>query len=126
MEQTKIFKHSFENSKRLIEQSRRINRVIEDFIYDGLFESRKEATKRINDLLYETATKMGISLYDLCFRTMPEEELVPHSDPKFPNIEVAISLKPVEFELEQGPGYWKGKYYNLKKKMQEIIDNNEI
>lgn len=119
---------SFENTKRILERCSQINREIEKLLLDGNFdEDRNEITRRINDLLYETAKKQNMSLYDLCFHTIPKEcASMEPSNFGVQSIEYTIRLMPVKFEFEKGPGYWKGKYYNLKRKMQEIIYNKEI
>jgi hypothetical protein len=33
-----------------------------------------------------------------------------------------ITLKPIQFDFEHDGGYWRNKYYELKKKIQEIIN----
>ena len=127
MDKPTRYQLSFENSRRILDQAAKINHKFEDLVYNRVFDSHKEAIRRINDLLYETANKKGISLYDLCFRTYPEEITKPNfKEPGKVTIDVTIQLIPIEFELEKGPGYWKGKYYNLKRKMQELIDSKEI
>ena len=87
-------------------------------------ESREAARKEINKLLYETAEKTGCSLYDLCFRVVPGVEFDADYPPN--TYRMKIKLEPIDFHLDQGPGYWKKKYYNLKRQMQEIINNKEI
>ena len=80
----------------------------------ALEDNEKQLIKSINKCLYETAEKMGVSLYHLCFHTVPEYE--------YEGIITSIKLAPVEFDLIHDGGYWKQKYYELKDKMQETID----
>lgn len=55
-----------------------------------------------------------------------ESEFRTERDPnEIYTISSEIRLVPIEFEFEQGPGYWKGKYFRLKQKLQELIDNRE-
>lgn len=135
MEEIKLkhtYKASFENSKRLIEQAVRIDRRITDIVLDRncldpTSEIRKKVVSDVNKAVFELAEKKGMSVYDICFRTAPVEEPL---EPKFSEngritMEGQINLVPIEFELEKGPGYWKGKYYRLKEKLQELIDNKE-
>lgn len=131
IKQKHTYKASFENSKRLIEQSVRIDRRINDMVFcrnclDPTSEIRKKIVSDVNKAVFELAEKKGMSVYDICFRTVPVEEPL---EPKFSEngftMEGQISLVPIEFELEKGPGYWKGKYYRLKEKLQELIDNKD-
>lgn len=94
-------------------------------------ELERGATNReLNKLLYDTAEKEGISLYDLCFHTVPKVEQA-YPQIKFNRedytqsfeINYTIKLEPVDFEFEKGPGYWKNKYYRLKEAMQKLIDS---
>lgn len=77
------------------------------------------------------AEKRKCSIYDICFHFMPvEREFRTEIDNKDPlnqrcTLTTTIELIPIEFEFEQGPGYWKGKYFRLKQKLQELINNKE-
>lgn len=91
-------------------------------------EYGKQIREAVNDAVYENAKRLGLSVYDICFRTVPrihnkmdfDTSLL--KEPKM-SVEFTVELDPVEFELEKGPGYWKNKYYRLKEKMQEIIND---
>lgn len=127
-----IPKLSYENSKRLLGLSCHMHSAINDLIMNGYDKSIEKVTSDVNKAIYEMAEKRKCSIYDICFHFMPvESEFRTDIDNKNPlnqryTISSEIKLVPIEFEFEQGPGYWKGKYYNLKRKMQELIDNKEI
>lgn len=128
--QIKEVKLSYENSKRLLGLSCRMQSSIEDLIRD-YDKHREKITSDVNKLIYEMAEKKKCSIYDICFHFMPvEDEVITERDSKDPlnqryTISTKIKLVPIEFEFEQGPGYWKGKYFRLKQKLQELVDNKE-
>ena len=126
-------KVSYENSKRLTEQSLKMDRKIQELLMQGFREERNQVVSAINKAVYDLAEKNGVSVYDICYHYMPDERDVYPSPKLFTDsketrvtITKELRLIPMEFELEKGPGYWKGKYYELKRKMRELIDNKEI
>lgn len=127
---SKSYSLSFENSRRILEQQAKIDSFLKDVVYRHFDVSEKQITQEINELLIKTAEETGQSLYDICFHTVPDIE---REEPDWNNpspekpflFGYTLTLKPVIFELEQGPGYWKGKYYELKRRMRELIDGKE-
>lgn len=130
-EKIKIPKLSYENSKRLLGLSCHMQSSINDLIMNGYDKSREKVTSDVNKAIFEMAEKRKCSIYDICFHFMPvESEFRTDIDNKNPlnqryTISSEIKLVPIEFEFEQGPGYWEGKYFRLKQKLQELIDNKE-
>lgn len=130
-EKIKMPKLSYENSKRLLGLSCHMHSAINDLIMNGYDKSREKVTSDVNKAIYEMAEKQKCSIYDICFHFMPvESEFRTDIDNKNPlnqryTISSEIKLVPIEFEFEQGPGYWKGKYFRLKQRLQELIDNKE-
>lgn len=130
-EKIKMPKLSYENSKRLLGLSCHMHSAINDLIMNGYDKSREKVTSDVNKAIFEMAEKRKCSIYDICFHFMPvESEFRTDIDNKNPlnqryTISSEIKLVPIEFEFEQGPGYWKGKYFRLKEKLQELIDNKE-
>lgn len=126
-----IPKLSYENSKRLLGLSCHMQSAIEDLIRNGYDKSREKVTSEVNKAIFELAEKRKCSIYDICFHCMPVERefktKIDKSDPRGQRYTISseIQLVPIEFEFEQGPGYWKGKYFRLKQKLQELIDNKE-
>lgn len=127
----KMPKLSYENSKRLLGLSCHMQSAINDLIRNGYDQSIEKVTSDVNKAIFELAEKRKCSIYDICFHFMPvESEFRTERDPNDPlgqryTISSEIQLVPIEFEFEQGPGYWKGKYFRLKQKLQELIDNKE-
>ena len=126
-----IPKLSYENSKRLLGLSCHMQSAIDDLIRNGYDKSREKVTSDVNKAIFELAEKRKCSIYDICFHFMPvESEFKTERDTNDPlcqryTISSEIKLVQIEFEFEQGPGYWKGKYFRLKQKLQELIDNKE-
>ena len=132
MEEEKI---SFENSNRMrsrrwavdqtlhvmAETQHQLNPALN--IYD---EIMKRERSHLNKAVFDMAEKNGISVYDICMQYMPK-----YGEPQIKYGENGVTydqdmrLVPIPLELEKGPGYWKGKYYRLKEKLQELIDNKE-
>lgn len=128
-------KLSFENTKRVMEREHLIKKLI-DSICNGFELQQKEVKKELNKALYKFAEDTGQSLYDVCFHTVPDVRVVECRHPYMndgntftlsPRVEtgIQITLKPLEFEFEKGPGYWKDKYLRLKEQMQAVIDAKE-
>ena len=130
-EKIKMPKLSYENSKRLLGISCHMQSSINDLIMNGYDKSREKVISDVNKAIYEMAEKQKCSIYDICFHFAPvESEVRTEYDNKDPlnqryTMSSKIQLVPIEFEFEQGPGYWKGKYFRLKQKLQELIDNKE-
>ena len=124
---SKSYSLSFENSRRILEQQAKIDSFVKELFYRHYGATEKQIKQEINELLIKTAEETGQSLYDICFHTVPDIKhgyCLPVGD--LPGSEgYTLTLKPVIFELEQGPGYWKGKYYELKRRMRELIDGKE-
>jgi len=127
----KMPKLSYENSKRLLGLSCHMQSAIEDLIRNGYDKSREKVTSDVNKAIFELAEKRKCSIYDICFHFMPVESAfrteIDKKDPRSQRYTISseIKLVPIEFEFEQGPGYWKEKYFRLKEKLQELIDNKE-
>ena len=117
---------SFENSKRILEQGLKIDRQI-DLMADLMQEQREQMIHEVNKAVFELAEKKNMSIYNICFHTIPVERCV---DTKFDykdplqarcSLDIKLELVPIEFELEKKPNYWENKYYRLKEKIQELI-----
>lgn len=127
----KMPKLSYENSKRLLGLSCHMQSAINDLIRNGYDKSIEKVTSDVNKAIFDLAEKRKCSIYDICFHFMPVESEfrteIDKSDPRSQRYTISseIQLVPIEFEFEQGPGYWKGKYFRLKQKLQELIDNKE-
>ena len=130
MNNKNIIKLSYPDSVRILDEVAQRNRAIDDVFERGMFETREAAKDAVNDMLYETAQKTGMSLYDLCFRTVPQVSYRysgtnKTSDSTEATIQSQITLIPVEFDLTHDGGYWKRKYYDLKRKMQDLINSKD-
>lgn len=101
---------------------RMVDLVVRDMGRKGLHEANKA--------IYEAAEAHGISVWDLCYMFAPVTDTKEIWNQESETHEITwqqtIRLVPIEFEFDKGPGYWKGKYYELKRQMQAIIDNKDI
>ncbi len=131
---SKLHELSYPDSMRILEESLDKTRAIRSLVEQMMYDNEKEATKAVNALLIEAAEKTGQSLYDICFHTIPKVKPVEISvkDRKDMcalgvdlNFRQEVRLEPVVFDLTHDGGYWKNKYFDLKKAMRELIDRNE-
>ena len=113
---------SYPDSKKIVEESFKRDEAIRK-LSGNMFDYNIEQTRKaINKLLFETAEQLNVSLYHLCFHTIPEVGPVEWDD-DMKACQQTISLSPVDFDLTHDGGYWKEKYYDLKNKMRDLIDN---
>ena len=126
---------SFENMKRMAARRLEVDDTLlhaaeklkmygsSDQIMD---EVMSRLRSQLNKQVYELAEQQHVSIYDICLRFMPQM-----SEPKFSDTcnefhyEQEIRLVPMPFEPDKGPGYWKDKYFRLKKRMRQLIDAKE-
>ena len=127
----KKFEIDYLNSKKILARTVETSRKIDDIVHNQMCKTRDEATRRVNKLVYEMAEERGMSVYDICFSTIPDYEYVNHFEPSRDKEvmrcigEMRVVLRPLEFDFEKNGSYWKKKYFRLKEKMQELIDNKE-
>ena len=100
--------------------------ILADWLRDDVMKGLRNKTNR---LLYEFAEKHDMSLHDVCMHFMPkydyETEIFDAEGRCVPSLNVGISLEPMPLDLEQGPGYWKGKYFKMKEQMQALVDSRD-
>ena len=68
---------------------------IQKYIESHLNECKEEITKKVNELLYETAQKERISLYQLCASVVPEIKQSIKQEPL--RVETEITLIPKKY-----------------------------
>jgi len=134
-------KISFANSRKMLDRAQEAREKIRaaaeqcehypkdmlaDWLRDDVFKGVRSKT---NQLLYEFAEKHEMSLHDVCMHFMPKydykTEMFDAEGRCAPSFNVDISLEPMPLDLEQGPGYWKGKYFKLKEQMKSLIDSRD-
>lgn len=116
MKQRKTYKLSYPDSIKILKESLKKDqaiRLIEEQLLDATHE---QILKAVNKCVIENAERLGTSVYNICFRTVPQVGYGGSDS-------MDITLVPVEFDLTHDGGYWKGKYYSLLKKVQSVIDN---
>ena len=127
---------SFENSKRIRERRLKVDELINQAALDYqqtkgtgpdlIGEITKQQRSHLNREVFNLAEQQGVTVYDICLRYMPQ-----YAEPQIDlsgdhvNMTQEVRLVPMPLELEKGPGYWKGKYFRLKERMQELIDSKE-
>ena len=108
---------SYPDSLRLTQEEAKKHDAIRKMLDSAITGSKEQLMRAVNKCVYDNAEKLGVSIYDLCFHTIPECEIE--------GLLTTIRLTPVEFDLTHDGGYWKEKCYALKKKMQEVIDSKD-
>lgn len=123
----KEYHHSYINSRKILSRSCEIHRIHQELAHRSITDSVAESIRRTNELLYKTAQEQGISLYELCFSTVPDYTIDPHFNPLngVSELKQSIILRPAKLNLEQGGGYWKAKYFRLKDSLREIVNNKD-
>lgn len=123
----KEYHHSYINSRKILSRSCEIHRTHQELARRMITDNVAESIRRTNELLFKTAQEKGISLYELCFNTVPDYTIDPHFNPLdgVSELRQTIILRPAKLNLEQGGGYWKAKYFRLKDRLQEIVNNKD-
>ena len=123
------YEFSFQNTKLLNKRSLDAFNGIKKIFDAHLTESYEQAVKAVNKMVYEKADETGTSIFDICFSFLPDVNIeyptMKEWQDGITEIKTVMRLVPIKFEYEKGPGYWKGKYYKLKEKMQELLDSKE-
>ena len=105
---------SYPDSIKILEEANKKDDAMRRLMEDMLEDNQERLIRAVNKCLYETAEQQGISLYHLCFHTIPTTE--------YKGMTCSVRLAPVEFDLTHDGGYWKQKYFELKNKIQDIIN----
>lgn len=98
------------------------DQAIDELVQYQVCKDKEIAVKLTNKLLYEAAEKQGVSLYTVCFNFVPDIKREWNMEKN--TIDYEATLKPLQFDFEHDGGYWKNKYYELKKQIQELINEN--
>lgn len=131
---SKQHKLSYPDSIKILNESIKKNRAIDLIVEQMRYASEKDAIKAVNDLLIQAAQETGASLYDICFHTIPVVRQVEMTMKDYKDMcglgvdlgfQTEVRLEPVEFDLTYDGGYWKNKYFALKKAMIELINKKD-
>ena len=89
-------------------------------------QTMEEVRKKANKLAYEYAERNGLSLWDVCLKTVPGYDLDSLMDEgdKY-TMRATVRLVPIEFDFEHSPSYWEEKYHELKNKLKTLIKEKE-
>ena len=87
----------------------------------------RQQRRHLNKQVYDLAERLHVSIYDICLQYMPEmsEPQISHPDYGTFSYEQDIRLVPMPFEPDKDSSYWKDKYFRLKDRMQELINDKE-
>ena len=96
------------------------DRAIDELVFNQIFDDKDTAVKAVNQCLIKAAEEQNVSLYTLCFHFVPDVEY--EFDRSSNAVNFKVTLKPINFDFEHDGGYWKRKYYELKKQIQELIN----
>lgn len=130
---------SYENTRRMQQRCREVTAAIaeaaehEALLKDvsvaqqnAMDEFFAEQRKHLNKEVYDFAERNGMTLWDVCMNYMPKygEPVIVRKDDTI-TIDQGMELAPMPLDFERGPGYWKAKYFRLKEKLQQLIDEKE-
>lgn len=117
-------KISYNNTKKNIKAQQDVESEMLRFLHENTNAVQEDIREKINEAVIRNANLCKTTVYDICYTTSPK--VVPNINidaASFDSYCYTIELEPIEFEFEKGGGYWKDKYYRLKKKLQELVDN---
>ena len=89
---------------------------------DAENRTMEKVRKEANKLAYEYAERNGLSLWDVCLKTVPGYDFGPFKNEgdKY-TMYANVRLVPIEFDFEHSPSYWEEKYHELKKKIETLL-----
>lgn len=118
-----IIEADFATSQRMMENFWEAEKTIHQGIRDKLWESRKRAVNALNEMVIKAAEEQEMSLWDICFTMVPHIEYDTEFDKENmrANLVAKARLVPLEKDFEHGPDYWEKKYFELKRKINDLL-----
>jgi phosphopantothenate synthetase len=94
-----------ELSMKIIERALETDKAIMRLVEHNIFETKREAVKKLNKMIYDMAEERGVGVHDICFSTIPDwqykRDLVPRdSPPQSFRATVEVILRPIEFTFD--------------------------
>lgn len=94
-----------ELSKKIMERAWETDKAITRLVEHHIFESKREAVKKLNKMIYDMAEERGVGVHDICFSTIPDwqykSDLVPRDSPAQSfRATVEVILRPMEFTFD--------------------------
>lgn len=127
---------SFENMKRMEARRAKVDETLlqaaemqqmADHTDQLISEIMRQQRSHLNKQVYDLAERKGVSIYDICLQYMPQmsEPQISHTNYGTFSYEQEIRLVPMPFEPDKDSGYWKERYFRLKDRLQELINDKE-
>lgn len=127
---------SFENMKRMKARRAKVDETLlqsaemqqmADHTDQFISEIMRQQRSHLNKQVYELAERKDVSIYDICLQYMPRmsEPQINNTDYGTFSYEQEIRLVPMPFEPDKDSGYWKERYFRLKERLQELINDKE-
>lgn len=127
---------SFENMKRMEARRAKVDETLlqaaemqqmADHTDQLISEVMRQQRSHLNKQVYDLAERKDVSIYDICLQYMPQmpEPQISHTDYGTFSYEQEIRLVPMPFEPDKDSGYWKERYFRLKERLQELINDKE-
>lgn len=127
---------SFENMKRMEARRAKVDETLlqsaemqqmADHTDQLISEVMRQQRSHLNKQVYELAERKNVSIYDICLQYMPQmsEPQINNTDYGTFSYEQEIRLVPMPFEPDKDSGYWKERYFRLKERLQELINDKE-
>lgn len=120
----KIYKAPYDVSEMLSGRMHEVSRRLQEIWRENTEKTRQQITSEANKLAYDLAEKEGLSLWDICLRTIPDRSWdMEEVDGKMTMV-VKVKLEPIEFDFTHSPDYWEKKYHELMKKIIGLTIEN--
>lgn len=127
---------SFENMKRMEARRAKVDETLlqsaemqqmADHTDQLISEVMRQQRSHLNKQVYELAERKNVSIYDICLQYMPQmsEPQINNTDYGTFSYEQEIRLVPMPFEPDKDSDYWKERYFRLKDRLQELINDKE-
>lgn len=127
---------SFENMKRMEARRAKVDETLlrsaemqqmADHTDQLISEIMRQQRSNLNKQVYELAERKNVSIYDICLQYMPQmsEPQINNTDYGTFCYEQEIRLVPMPFEPDKDSDYWKERYFRLKDRLQELINDKE-
>lgn len=127
---------SFENMKRMEARRAKVDETLlqaaemqqmADHTDQLISEVMRQQRSHLNKQVYDLAERKDVSIYDICLQYMPQmsEPQFSHTDDGTFSYEQDIRLVNIPFESEKDSGYWKERYFQLKNRLKELINEKE-
>ena len=110
----------YDVSMMLSNKALEVDQRLRDIMMESHDKTLENIRREANKLAYELAEKQGVSLWDICLRSIPHHSWDIEAVDGIPKMIAKIEIVPIEFDFEHSPDYWEKKYKELKRQLIEL------